>query len=70
MNDQKYKDDKTVGVVVNLATNCREFRCLPGPGSLLEQDSLLIYLINIVQAAWAEREKRDQDEAKKSKSRG
>lgn len=53
-----------MGIVINLAVNCREFRCLPGPGSLLEQDSLHIYLLNVVQQAWAEKEKKEAERQK------
>lgn len=48
-----------MATLINLAGNCREFRCLPGPGSLMDQDFLLIYWLNVVQDAWREREEKD-----------
>lgn len=39
---------------------CRTFKCLPGPGGLLEQDSLMVWAMTVVLDAQAERDAREQ----------
>ena len=38
---------------------CSEFHCLPGPGGLFDQDSYVVYGLQAISMAVAEREKKD-----------
>lgn len=38
---------------------CREFKCLPDPGGLNDQDSLIVYGMTVVLEAMREREERE-----------
>jgi hypothetical protein len=42
---------------------CTELHVLPGPGSLLEQDSLHVWLLTIFMDAMTEREQKDAEKA-------
>lgn len=44
---------------------CTTFRCLPGPGGLLEQDSYMIWLLTLYLEAKAEREHKESKDAER-----
>lgn len=49
---------------------CDTFRCLPGPGGLLEQDSYMIWLLTLYLEAKAERQKKDAEESERQARAG
>jgi hypothetical protein len=51
--------------VIHLGALCTELHCLPGPGGILQQDSLHVWLLTIYLDALKER---DQKEAERSEA--
>jgi hypothetical protein len=52
--------DEDVAEAIAITNMCQEFHCLPREGGLLDQDSYLVWKMQIVMAAKAEKQARDQ----------
>jgi hypothetical protein len=52
--------DEEVRLFVGIATMCRRFSCLPGPGGLFEQDGYIMMGVGLAMDALNEKEERDQ----------
>lgn len=52
--------------VINMIGLCKAFGCLPRPGGLLEQDSLVVHLMQVVLAAQEEAEEREAERQRRN----
>jgi hypothetical protein len=55
---------------MHMAGVCKQLKCLPGPGGLMEQDSLLIWLLTTVLEAWQMREDREMKQSEREAKQG
>jgi hypothetical protein len=55
---------------IHMSSICKNTKCLPGPGGLMEQDSLLIWLMTTVFEAWQMREDREMKQSEREAKQG
>lgn len=54
--------DEETFMFIRIATMCRRFNCLPGPGGVLEQDGYVMMGVSIALDAITEKENRNEKE--------
>jgi hypothetical protein len=62
--------EQQVRQVIHMSGICKQIKCLPGPGGLMEQDSLLIWLMTTVLEAWQMREDREMKQSEREAKQG